>query len=99
MPALDERIKALEERLKQEKAKKAKLEARKRASIAKAERAADTRRKILVGSYVMESMKRTGKNVGNLSIDGQHFKDWLTRTDDRALFGLETPSEAQKQLG
>lgn len=95
MSALDERIKALEERLKQEKAKKAKLEARKRASIAKAERAADTRRKILVGSYVMESLKRNGKDVGNLSIDSLHFKDWLTRADDRALFGLETPPEAE----
>jgi hypothetical protein len=99
MTALDERIKALEERLKQEKAKKAKLEARKRASIAKAERAADTRRKILVGSYVMESLKRSGKDVGNLSIDSHPFKDWLTRADDRSLFGLaalESPQTAKE---
>lgn len=91
MSALDERIKALEERLKQEKAKKAKLEARKRASEVKAERAKDTRRKILVGSYVLEAFKRDGKDVSKLSIGGKHFADWLARADDRELFDLATP--------
>lgn len=99
MSTLDERIKALEERLKQEKAKKAKLEARKRASESKAERAKDTRRKILVGSYVLEAFKQNGKDLGMLSIDGKKFMEWLSRADDRALFGLEEAPEAPKQQG
>lgn len=88
MSALDERIKALEERLKQEKAKKAKLEARKRATEAKAQRAAETRRKILVGSYVLEMIKREDKEVTKLKVGGTSFPSWLTRKDDRGLFGL-----------
>lgn len=90
MASIDERIAALEAKLKQEKAKKQKLEARKKAAESKAKRAADTRRKILIGSVVLarvESGRWPEQKL--LAMLNEH----LTREDDRKLFQLDgTPS-------
>ena len=53
MATIEERIAALETKLKQEKAKKQQIEARKRAAESKAKRSIDTRRKILVGAVIL----------------------------------------------
>lgn len=50
MATIDERIAALEAKLKQEKARKQQIEARKRTAAAKLTRQQDTRRKILIES-------------------------------------------------
>jgi large subunit ribosomal protein L7/L12 len=98
MALIDDRIKraqaeidSAKERLKQAKALKQKKEARVRAKDAKAQRSADTRRKILVGQAILANAdggdwpKERLLEVLNQS---------LTRPHDRALFGLsQTPKE------
>lgn len=85
MAALDERIKAQEEKLKQLKALKQKQEAQKRAAEAKRTRTEDTRRKILVGAAILAKVERgEWPKDKMLEMMGQQ----LTRNDDRALFGL-----------
>ena len=71
MAHIDERIARAEktlkdahEKLKQARAQKQKQEARKRSTLAKVERAADTRRKVLVGAFVLEQMERGGIGAG-----------------------------------
>jgi hypothetical protein len=81
MASIDERIAALETKLKQEKAKKQQIEARKRAAL-KVSRQQDTRRKILVGAAILAKVERgewpKDKLLAMLDVA-------LTRADDRAL--------------
>ena len=93
MSSIDERIKALEERLKQEKAKKAKLDARRKSAQAMKERAIETRRKILIGAIILAKVERGDWSRDKLLdlLDAS-----LTRADDRALFGLEVKSDGQQ---
>ena len=85
MASVEDRIATLEAKLKQEKAKKAQIEARQRAAQAKKTRAEDTRKKVLVGAVVLARVAR-----GDWPAD--RFRDMmnqaLTRSDDRALFDL-----------
>ncbi len=82
---LDERITGLEEKLKQLRTRQQRIEARKRALLSRRERAADTRRKILVGAIVLAKVEQGELDAGLL-------RGWLdqalTRDDDRELFGL-----------
>jgi hypothetical protein len=97
MATIEERIAALEAKLKQEKAKKQQIEARKRAAESKAKRSQDTRRKILVGAAILAKVERgewpQDKLLAMLNVS-------LTRADDRNLFNLpavqpQQPSPAQ----
>lgn len=85
MPKIVERIGALEERLKQLKAKQQKIDARKRALESRQARQADTRRKLLAGAVVLAQVERD-------ALANAQFRQWLdqslTREDDRALFDL-----------
>lgn len=82
---LEESIATLEERLKQLKVRKLRLDQRQRSLSSRRERAADTRRKILVGALVLAQVE-----------NGEHPRDslysaldrYLTREDDRNLFEL-----------
>jgi len=85
MAALDERIKAQEEKLKQLKALKQKQEAQKRAAEAKRTRTEDTRRKVLIGAMMLEHMAKN--DATKESVMGK-LNAFLTRADDRALFSL-----------
>ena len=82
---LGERITGLEEQLKQLRTRQQRIEARKRALLSRRERAADTRRKILVGAIVLAKVEQGELDAGLL-------RGWLdaalTRKDDRELFGL-----------
>ena len=89
MATIEERIKALEERLKQEKARKAQIEARKRAAAAKLQRSQDTRKKVLVGAWLMNIMSKDGVTAQNLSIGQHRLSDYITRDEDRKVLGLE----------
>jgi hypothetical protein len=95
--SIDEQIKALEEsgkkkmedhrkKLNQLKAKKQKVEARKVDNLLKGSKASDTRRKILLGACTADIMKNdeAAKNRFMAKLDV-----FLTRDDDRALFGFE----------
>lgn len=89
----EETLKAAHEKLKQAKALKQKQEARQRATLAKRERAADTRRKVLVGAFILEQLERSGIGAALLTYEGGQFADWLTRPYDRELFGLPTQNQ------
>lgn len=80
-----QRVKDLEEKLKQAKALKQKVEARAKAAENKQKRASDTRRKILVGAAILAKVERgEWPKDKMLEMMGQQ----LTRNDDRALFDL-----------
>lgn len=89
--SIEEKIKAQEEKLKQLKAQKQKIEARKRAAVAKVIRQQETRRKILVGAMVLEMMERD-ENMHQRFME--RLDGYLARPHDRALFGL--PEKAEK---
>lgn len=95
MAAIEERIKAQEEKLKQLKALKQKQEAQKRAAEAKKSRADDTRRKILIGAMMLEQME---KNEATKASVMSKLEAFLTRPDDRQLFALPSlPDQPQSQ--
>jgi len=83
--SIDEKIKAQEEKLKQLKSIKQRIEASKRAAAAKITRQQETRRKILVGAMVLEMMEKDEANRHRFM---QRLDSYLTRPDDRALFNL-----------
>ena len=85
MPKLDERIDALETRLKQLKAQQQRIDARRRSIEVRRTRKDETRRKILVGAIVLAKVQAG-------EIDEKRFRQWvdeaLSRPEDRALFEL-----------
>lgn len=92
MATIDERIATLEARLKAEKEKKQKLESRQKAAENKRKRAEDTRKKILIGSAVLHEVMLNPTYEAKILklVDG-----YLTRDDDRALFGLPSLTPPQ----
>ncbi len=89
--ALDDTIAALEEKLKQAKATKQKLEARKRAAETKKKRSEDTRRKILLGAAILAKVENGEWNRERMLA---LLDNALTRPDDRALFGLDETQDS-----
>nr|AAX36037.1 ORF94 [Leptospirillum ferrooxidans] len=84
MPGLDEKIKDLEDKLKKAKAQKQQIERSEKTRIAKKQRSEETRKKILLGSYYMTKME--DEELKKKILAG--LDKFLTRTNDRALFGL-----------
>ncbi len=92
---IEDKIKALEEKLKQAKAQKAKIEARKKAIETKVQRSQDTRRKVLAGAMVLEMMERDEATRQRFM---ERLDKYLTRADDRALFDLQvTATQSPKE--
>ncbi|WP_462386649.1 mobilization protein [Acidovorax sp. Q11] len=87
------KIEELQQRLARLQAEQRKAAARARASASKACRAQETRRKILLGAFLLEQLGGAS-GVADLSVQGKRFDSWLTRPDDRSLFGLLPPSPA-----
>jgi hypothetical protein len=85
MGKLTDRIAGLEDRLRELKSRQQRADARKRLQLAHRERRDDTRRKILVGALVLTQVERGEYPRERLyaALD-----QYLSRTDDRALFGL-----------
>lgn len=92
MATINDKISKLEVQLKQAKAQKQKLEARKRAAERKVERSQETRRKILVGAAILAKVERDEWPRDKLLA---LLESTLTRDDDRALFDL--PPKATEQ--
>jgi hypothetical protein len=86
MPKIDERVAALEAKLKQLKVVQQRKEARARSVALHRSRRDELRRKILVGAVVLAKVEAK-------EIDEAVLRAWMdkavTRADDRALFGLE----------
>lgn len=94
MAGIEDTIAALETKLKQAKAKKQKMEAMKRAAETKAQRAQDTRKKILLGAFLLERMEKNPEYAAKVM---PGFDAFLKRNDDRALFDLTPlPKPAEK---
>ena len=94
MAGIDDTIATLEAKLKQARAKKQQLEARKRAAESKKQRSEDTRRKILVGAAILAKVERGEWPQARLL---EMMNQTLTRTDDRALFGLDGKAEDARE--
>ncbi|MGN9714542.1 mobilization protein [Acinetobacter variabilis] len=81
---LDSKIKAQEEKLKQLKAQRQAALARERAKEKEQARKDDTRRKILLGSYLLKKMENEANKEKILA----ELNEYLTEERDRKLFGL-----------
>jgi hypothetical protein len=86
VPKIDERIEALETKLKQLKVQHQRKEARARTVAAKKSRHEELRRKILVGAVVLAKVEAG-------EFEEAVLKGWMdqavSRPEDRALFGLD----------
>jgi len=85
MLSIEERIAALQKKLAQEREKKARLLARRKAAEAKKSRATDTRKKILIGAAVLSKVESGAMPRERLL---SLLDSALTRPADRALFDL-----------
>ena len=82
--SLEQQIAKQEERLKQLKAQKQAIEAREKAKQKEQDRKDDTRRKILLGSYLLKKMEDEAEKQKTLA----GLNEYLTEDRDRKLFGL-----------
>lgn len=83
-----ERAAELAKQAQQARAKAQRLEAKARAVQAGADRSRDTKRKVLLGAYILAQAKAQGWELSALHIGQQTLADYLTRDDDRSLFSL-----------
>lgn len=83
--AAEQRAKDAAKQLQQLKAKREQIEAKKLTKMLKGERSDETRRKILAGALTLELME--SDEATRQRFMGRLDK-YLTRADDRALFGL-----------
>ena len=87
---LEASIEAQQKKLAQLKARKQRIEQREKSKLQGLARKQDTRRKILAGALLLELMAKDTEfqktMLGKLSA-------FLTRPDDRALFGLRSAGE------
>lgn len=84
LDALNEKIEKQEERLKQLKAQKQATIAREKAKQKEQDRKNDTRRKILLGSYLLKKMENEANKEKILA----EMNEYLTEERDRKLFNL-----------
>ncbi len=82
--SLEQQIAKQEERLKQLKAQKQAVLAREKAKKKEQERKDDTRRKILLGSYLLKKMENEANKEKILA----EMNEYLTEERDRNLFNL-----------
>jgi hypothetical protein len=81
---LEKKIEAQLEKLKQLKARKQAIEAREKTKKKEQERKDDTRRKILLGSYLIKKMQNEANKEKILA----ELNEYLTENRDRQLFDL-----------
>ena len=82
---LEKKIEAQLEKLKQLKARKQAIETREKSKQKEQERKDDTRRKILLGSYLIKKMNANKANKEKILAE---LNEYLTEDRDRLLFGL-----------
>ena len=82
---IEKKIEAQLEKLKQLKDQKQAIEARERTKKKEQERKDDTRRKILLGSYLIKKMNDNEANKEKILAE---LNEYLTEDRDRKLFNL-----------
>lgn len=90
--ALNEQLQKLREREKQLKAQKQAALARLRTKEASDKRKAENRMKILLGAYLLKKIESDDAAKADLN---KELDSYLTRDDDRALFGLAPIEKAE----
>ena len=92
---LEASIEAHQKKLAQLKAHKQKIEARQKSRLQGAARQQDTRRKVLAGAMLLDLMNKDAElqksMLGKLS-------SFLTRDDDRKLFGLTVSPNSEQSI-
>lgn len=88
---LESRAAKLKEQLQQIEARQRAIDARERARKSKAERTADTRRKILLGAMLLDAMKADAALRASML---DRLGKYLVHDRDRALFNLDQPGSA-----
>ena len=86
---LGQKIEKQEERLKQLKAQKQAMEAREKKKISEQQRKDETRKKILLGSYLLKEMEDETQKIKILA----NLNPYLTQDRDRQLFDLPNIEE------
>ena len=86
---IEKKIEAQLEKLKQLKAQKQAIEARERTKQKEQQRKDDTRRKILLGSYLIKKMQNDANKEKILA----ELNEYLTENRDRQLFDLPNIEE------
>lgn len=84
-PTSAEKVAELQKKIAEIKAIEQKKISRELTKSAKSSTAAETRMKILLGSFVLKYYESP---ISTFSVSEQKLSDYLVRTDDRALFGL-----------
>ena len=82
---LDERIQKHEEKLKQLKAQQQALQAREKKKLADQQRSDDTRRKILLGAYMLKKMSESDFEKQKILAE---LNEYLVEQRDRRLFEI-----------
>lgn len=82
---LDERIQKHEEKLKQLKAQQQALQAREKKKLAEQQRSDDTRRKILIGAYMLKKMSESDFEKQKILAE---LNEYLVEPRDRRLFEI-----------
>ena len=94
LAAIDQRkaetLQALQRRREKLKAQLAALD-----RPTKSQRRLDTRRKMLLGAFILGQLEHAGLTPQTFSLQGQRFLEWLVRPNDRALFGEGAPVSIQ----
>jgi hypothetical protein len=90
---IEKKIEAQLEKLKQLKAQKQAIEAREKNKQKEQERKDDTRRKILLGSYLIKKMQNEANKEKILA----ELNEYLTEDRDRQLFNLSPIKETQEK--
>ena len=88
---LEKKIEAQLEKLKQLKARKQAIEAREKSKQKEQERKDNTRRKILLGSYLIKKMNDNEANKEKILAE---LNEYLTEDRDRQLFGLSDTAQS-----
>ena len=79
----EQKVAALQKKIRQVKALDEKQKLRELGDVIKKSSAQETRKKILIGAFVLSHMDAANLRIGNVS-----FLNTLVREDDRKLFGL-----------
>ena len=87
---LNEKIAKQQEKLNQLKAQKQAIEAREKKKATEQQRKDDTRRKILLGSYLLKKMENEVNKEKILA----ELNEYLTEDRDKKLFGLQLSSDS-----
>lgn len=96
MEKIDKEIEDLKEKLKLAKERKQKIEVAKKAEAARKKRKEENRKKVLVGAMYMWMMEKdkTGE-AAKITIEG--LNAFLTRPDERELFGLPVLNQQEQK--